>query len=57
MGISEMIEEGYKIPLKIGGEEILLCTDKLSESILSTLANKRLSWKSEPDTVLKNIIH
>ena len=29
MGISEMI-----------GEEILLCTDKLSESILSTLANK-----------------
>lgn len=40
MGISEMIEEGYKIPLKIGGEEILLCTDKLSESILSTLANK-----------------
>ena len=40
MGISEMIEEGYKIPLKIGGEEISLCTDKLSDSILSALANK-----------------
>lgn len=47
-----MIEEGYKIPLKIGGEEISLCTDKLSDSILSALANKGF-LESEPDTVLK----